>query len=241
MLNIFFHNVTNMCAGGDPDGPIHPVQFTCVGFVVQAMKTDGLVWGMIGPQHLFASGQGYIWVNYFWLIGALAPIPVYMMRHQFPTRLVRKIHLPLVFTAVAQFSTIPSSVSYSSWFLVGLITQYWLRASYRGLWTALNYILSQALTCGTLVALIVISLTLDLPDARPLQDSAFVNANSSYLYKSPEQMQYAHKLWFGNRVEGDTIQGTPGKLALRPMPSIGCFAPAPNGEWLRPPPGSAGY
>lgn len=117
----------------------------------------------------------------------MAPIPVYMLRHQFPTKMVRKVHLPLIFTAVAQFSSIPSSVSYSSWFLVGLITQYWLRSSYRGLWTALNYILSQALNCGTLVALIVISLALDLPNIVPLRDSAFVNANTAFLYKTPQK------------------------------------------------------
>lgn len=78
------------------------------------MGADGLIWGEIGPYYLFLSGQPYVRVNYFWLISAVASIPVYMLRHQFPTRMVRKIHLPLIFAVVAQSSTIPTWVSYSS-------------------------------------------------------------------------------------------------------------------------------
>lgn len=60
LLNIFFHNVTNMCRGADPHSAVDPIQFTCKGFRIQAMRADGLIWGMVGPHYLFLSGQPYV-------------------------------------------------------------------------------------------------------------------------------------------------------------------------------------
>jgi len=61
-----------------------------------------------------------------------------------------------------------TGINYSSWFLVGFIFQYFIRKRNFRWWSKFNYILSSALDSGTVLSLIFIFLTLQLPQGGTL-------------------------------------------------------------------------
>jgi hypothetical protein len=56
-------------------------------------------------------------------------------------------------------------LSFSSWALVGLLFNWWIRRKYHGWWTNYNYITSAALDSGLIISTIVIFFALTLPEA----------------------------------------------------------------------------
>lgn len=55
-------------------------------------------------------------------------------------------------------------LSFSSWAIVGLIFNYWIRRRFSGWWTQYNYLTSASLDCGLIVATIIIFFALTLPE-----------------------------------------------------------------------------
>lgn len=63
---------------------------------------------------------------WFFLVGALLPIPFYFLARRYPLSFWRFINIPVFFSGV---SSIPpaTGINYSSWFAVGAIFQYYVR------------------------------------------------------------------------------------------------------------------
>lgn len=89
-----FTNIPDMCTPKQKDG------FTCPN--TEVFGTASIIWGVIGPQRQFSSGQIYKFVSssklstrflmhvvcsvllYFFLIGAIAPIIPYVFTKKYP-------------------------------------------------------------------------------------------------------------------------------------------------------------
>jgi hypothetical protein len=56
-----------------------------------------------------------------------------------------------------------TGINYSSWFIVGFIFQSWIRRRHFRWWSKFNYILSAALDSGTILSILFIFVTLQLP------------------------------------------------------------------------------
>jgi OPT family small oligopeptide transporter len=77
--------------------------FTCAS--IKTFYNASVIWGAIGPKHIFSSGAVYQSLQYFWAAGFLAPFVVYGLARAFPKMsLIRKISMPLIF---ACFSYVP--------------------------------------------------------------------------------------------------------------------------------------
>jgi hypothetical protein len=89
--------------------------FTCAS--IKTFYNASVIWGAIGPKHIFSSGAVYTSLQYFWVAGFLAPFVVYGLARAFPkVSLIRKVSMPLIF---ACFSYVPpysamNIVSYSN-------------------------------------------------------------------------------------------------------------------------------
>jgi hypothetical protein len=99
---------------------------------------------------------------YFFLVGAVAPIPFYFLARRYPLSFWRYVNMPVFFAGVGAIP-VASGINYSSWILTGFIFQWFLRRFHIHWWMRYNYILSAALDAGVAVGLIVIFFTVQYP------------------------------------------------------------------------------
>jgi OPT family oligopeptide transporter len=70
--------------------------FTCA--YIKTFYNASVIWGAIGPKHLFSSGAVYTSLQYFWVAGFLAPFVIYGLARVFPrVSMLRKVSMPLIF------------------------------------------------------------------------------------------------------------------------------------------------
>ncbi|KIM38250.1 hypothetical protein M413DRAFT_30368 [Hebeloma cylindrosporum] len=158
--------------------------------------TSSVIFGAIGPHHIFSLGAPYSAVLWFIPIGLLAPVPFYFLAQHFPLSIWRYINIPVVFEILTIMPEV-SGITYSSGLLCGFIFNYIIRRFQFKWWTQYNYILAVALDAGTAISALVIFLTLTL---RGIELD-----------------------WWGNTVWSNTADynGTP----LKPLPESGFIGP----------------
>lgn len=113
-----FSNIPDLCS------PEQPHRFTCPGTSVFA--TSAMVWGGIGPSRLFSKGSLYYPLVYFFLIGAILPIPFYYLARRYPLSFWRYVNIPVM---MAGISVMPpaTGINFSSWFAFGAFFQFFMR------------------------------------------------------------------------------------------------------------------
>jgi OPT family small oligopeptide transporter len=74
--------------------------FTCS--YIKTFYNASVIWGAIGPKHLFSGDSTYKNLQWMWLAGFGAPFLVYALARMFPkVSFIRKISMPIVFGAMA--------------------------------------------------------------------------------------------------------------------------------------------
>ncbi|KAJ4899434.1 Oligopeptide transporter 5 [Raphanus sativus] len=110
-----------------------------------------IIWGIIGPGRMFTSKGVYPGLNWFFLIGFLAPVPAWFLARKFPEKKwIKQIHVPLIFSAASAMPN-AKAVNYWSWVIVGVVFNYYIFRRYKGWWARHNYILSAGLDAGTAI------------------------------------------------------------------------------------------
>ena len=99
---------------------------------------------------------------YFFLVGAVAPVPFYFLARRYPLSFWRYVNMPVFFAGVGAMP-VASGINYSSWILTGFIFQWFMRRFHIRWWMRYNYILSAALDAGVAVGLIVVFFTVQYP------------------------------------------------------------------------------
>ncbi|KAI0793278.1 OPT oligopeptide transporter [Abortiporus biennis] len=147
-------NIENVCT------PLAKNGFTCP--PVSTFATTSIIWGAIGPKRMFSPGALYNPLLYFYLIGALIPIPCYLLARKYPRSFWRYINIPLVFAGVTSMPP-ATGINYSSWIAVGFVFQWFIRRFHFQWWMRYNYILAAALDCGVVIGAFAVFLLLNLP------------------------------------------------------------------------------
>lgn len=150
-----FGNIPGLCEQHHPD------YFTCP--QARVFGTASLIWGGIGPQRLFSPGHLYNPLLYFFLIGAILPIPFYYCSRKWPQSWFKYVNLP-VFMNGTSLMPPATGINFSSWAMTGFVFQYWIRRRHFKWWSRYNYILSAALDSGVAVGAIVIFFCLQYPN-----------------------------------------------------------------------------
>ncbi|KAI0321348.1 OPT oligopeptide transporter [Amylostereum chailletii] len=148
------HNIEDVCAPDQKDF------FTCPDLSV--FDSSALLWGNIGPKRVFGPGSTYYPIMWFFLIGAFLPIPFYFLARRYPRSMWRYVHVPV---AVGTLVIVPpaTGIQFSSFFIVGLIFQWYIRRFHFRWWMRYNYLLSSGLDAGVIIGLFVIFLVIQLP------------------------------------------------------------------------------
>ncbi|KAG6556602.1 hypothetical protein Mapa_001543 [Marchantia paleacea] len=107
-----------------------------------------VIWGLIGPQRQFGNLGLYDKVNWFFLFGALAPVPIWLASRRWPAKKwILYINMPIFIAATAVMPP-ASPVNFTSWFVIGFIFNYLIFKYRKGWWQRYNYVMSAALDAG---------------------------------------------------------------------------------------------
>ncbi|KKK24648.1 oligopeptide transporter [Aspergillus rambellii] len=118
-----------------------------------------LIWGAIGPRRFFNNDIGYSALLYFFIIGPVLVIAVYLLRRRYPNSLWEKVHVPL-FLGGLNYLPPATGTNYSSWAITGLIFGYLIRKRLYAWWYKYNFVLSAALDSSVSIAGVVIFFTI---------------------------------------------------------------------------------
>ncbi|KAM0559901.1 hypothetical protein ACHAPJ_003851 [Fusarium lateritium] len=150
VLNWALGHIPNVCnAKTAPNG------FTCP--FSRTHFNSSMVWGALSPRRFFEQGALYRPLLWFFLLGALLPIAVYILRTKvFPqVNWLKKVHVPL-FLGGLNYIPPASGVNYGSWAICGLLFGVVIKRRKSDWWRRFNFVFSSALDCSVAIAGIVI-------------------------------------------------------------------------------------
>ncbi|QEU63101.1 hypothetical protein KDRO_F10430 [Kluyveromyces lactis] len=132
-------NITDIC---DTHQKSH---FTCPN--ARVFFNAAIIWGVIGPQRMFSSGQLYSKVLWFFLIGASLPLINWLVLKKWPKSPIKYLNWPVFFSGTG---LIPPATpyNYGSYCMVGITFGYFIKRKWFHWWTKYNYSLSAALDIG---------------------------------------------------------------------------------------------
>ncbi|XP_058003120.1 oligopeptide transporter 1 [Hevea brasiliensis] len=150
-------SIKNIC---DPEKLPTGSPWTCPGDDV--FYNASIIWGVVGPLRMFGRLGLYSKMNYFFLIGLLAPMAVWLVSRMFPEKKwIKLINIPVILSGTGAMPP-ARAVNYISWFTVGIFFNFVVYKRYRMWWARHNYILSAGLDAGVAFLAILCYFTLQL-------------------------------------------------------------------------------
>ncbi|KAH8654565.1 OPT family small oligopeptide transporter [Tricladium varicosporioides] len=125
--------------------------------------SSSIVWGVIGPERIFGQGAIYSAIQYYWLLGALLPILFYILMRAVPRSPARLLNAPVMLGAMAWLPP-ATPLSFSTWAIVGLTFNYYIRRRLPGWWHNYNYVTAAGLDTGLVISTIIIFFAITLPE-----------------------------------------------------------------------------
>ncbi|KAJ6617590.1 OPT oligopeptide transporter [Mycena sp. CBHHK59/15] len=132
--------------------------FTCS--FTQVFGTASVIWGLIGPGLFISKDQVYFALIFFFIIGAVCPILLWLITRRRPNTILN--YLRLIFSALGNIPP-ATAINFIPWAVFGFIFQFIIRRKHFAYWTKYNYVLSAALDAGTAVGLTVVFFCLQYP------------------------------------------------------------------------------
>ncbi|CAN6479729.1 unnamed protein product [Victoria cruziana] len=115
-----------------------------------------VIWGVVGPNRMFGSEGLYVNQNWWFLVGLLAPLPVWFLSRTFPDKKwIRLINVPVILGATGSMPP-AGAVNYWSWIVVGVTFNIVIYRRYKKWWADHTYVLSAALDIGLAFSGVVI-------------------------------------------------------------------------------------
>ncbi|KKY27075.1 putative sexual differentiation process protein isp4 [Phaeomoniella chlamydospora] len=147
VLNWMFINIPGICTAEAING------FNCP--IARVHFNGSILWGVVGPQRFFGPGALYRPLVWAFLVGAIAPICVWLMGRQQKKSVWQKINFPVLFGSL---SWIPpaTGINFSVWAIVCFCFNHILRRRASAWWGKYTMTLSAALDSGLAFALVVV-------------------------------------------------------------------------------------
>ncbi|EYU19486.1 hypothetical protein MIMGU_mgv1a019025mg [Erythranthe guttata] len=121
-----------------------------------------VIWGLIGPERIFGDLGYYSAINWSFLLGAVAPVLVWVAHKAFPNQQwIRLITVPVLLVSIINMPP-TTTVNYNSWIIIGFLSGYVAYRYYRNWWSRHNYVLSGALDAGLAFMGVLLYLCLDM-------------------------------------------------------------------------------
>ncbi|KAK7821036.1 oligopeptide transporter 1 [Quercus suber] len=132
--------------------------WTCPGDDV--FYNASIIWGVIGPLRMFKKYGIYKEMNWFFLLGFLAPIPGWFLSRKYPNiKWLRLINMPIIIGATSSMPP-TKAVNYWAWGAVGIFFNFYIYRKFKAWWARHAYVLSAALDAGVAFLGIMLFFTL---------------------------------------------------------------------------------
>jgi OPT family small oligopeptide transporter len=147
VLNWMFVYIPGICTPEAING------FNCP--IARVHFNGSILWGVVGPQRFFGSGALYRPLVWAFLVGAIAPIVVFILGKRHRKSFWRKVNLPVLFGSL---SWIPpaTGLNFSVWAMVCFMFNHVIRKRAYAWWSKYTMTLSAALDSGLAFALVVV-------------------------------------------------------------------------------------
>ncbi|RYP41781.1 hypothetical protein DL767_000797 [Monosporascus sp. MG133] len=147
VLNWMFNNVPGICTPAAING------FTCP--IARVHFNGSILWGVVGPAEFFGNNATYHPLVWCFLVGAIAPIPLWLYGRHRRNSIVRKINLPVLFGSL---SWIPpaTGLNFSVWAVVCYVFNYLVKNRASEWWAKYTMTLSAALDSGLAFGIVVV-------------------------------------------------------------------------------------
>ncbi|KAA1114252.1 hypothetical protein PGT21_001928 [Puccinia graminis f. sp. tritici] len=123
-------------------------RFTCPGY--RTYYTASVIWGAIGPERVYSAGRIYHALTYFFLIGAVVPIPLWYLAKKRGGSFWKYINVPVFLAGSLNWS--PYNMSYAFPMLyVALFVNGYLRRFYFPWWSKYHWVLATSLAASIAV------------------------------------------------------------------------------------------
>ncbi|KAF2139318.1 uncharacterized protein K452DRAFT_300380 [Aplosporella prunicola CBS 121167] len=147
VLNWMLNNIPGVCTPQAING------FTCP--IARVHFNGSILWGVVGPSRFFGPGALYRPLVWAFLVGALAPIGVWLAGRKQKRSIWRKVNLPVLFGSL---SWIPpaTGLNFSVWAVVCWVFNDLIRRRHGAWWRKYTMTLSAALDSGVAVGVVVV-------------------------------------------------------------------------------------
>ncbi|KAI6359662.1 hypothetical protein MCOR25_006990 [Pyricularia grisea] len=154
VLNWMFRNIPGICTPEAING------FTCP--IARVHFNGSILWGVVGPSEFFGRGATYRPLVWCFLVGAIAPIPLWYIGRGKKDSIIRKINLPVLFGSL---SWIPpaTGLNFSVWALVCYLFNSLLKNRATAWWAKYSMTLSAALDSALASGIVVVFFTFIYP------------------------------------------------------------------------------
>ncbi|ONK60611.1 uncharacterized protein A4U43_C08F20450 [Asparagus officinalis] len=137
------HKIENIC---DPSKLPEGSPWTCPGDAV--FYSASIIWGVVSPRRMFGNLGLYEKVNFFFLVGLLAPLPVWVLSRIYPEKKwIKLINMPVILGATGNMPP-ARAVNFIMWGAVGIFFNLFVYRRFKGWWARHNYVLSAGLDAG---------------------------------------------------------------------------------------------
>lgn len=121
----------------------------------QQYNSQSIAWGGLSHE-LFAHGKRYQWVVWGYVLGLFVPIPFWVIHRFYPKLRADYLYTPVIAYYIGWLCVgINSSVS--TYFVIALVSQWYLRTRYPKWFAKYNYIVGAALDGGMQVMVFILS------------------------------------------------------------------------------------
>ncbi|OAA56939.1 oligopeptide transporter 4 [Niveomyces insectorum RCEF 264] len=160
VLNWMFRHVPGLCTPSAVNG------FTCP--IARVHFNGSILWGVVGPGEFFGRGAVYRPLVWSFLVGALAPIPLWLYSRRRPHKtgssgssssrrknFVRKINLPVLLGSIGWIPP-ATGLNFSVWALVCYVFNYRIKHAAPAWWAKYTMTLSAALDAALASGIVVV-------------------------------------------------------------------------------------
>ncbi|KAK4386888.1 Oligopeptide transporter 1 [Sesamum angolense] len=136
--------------------------WTCPGDDV--FYNASIIWGVIGPLRMFTGRGVYGSMNWWFLVGAILPIPVYLLARKYPEKKwIQLINVPLILGSTMSMPP-ARAVNFIMWGAVGIFFNIYIYRVQKKWWARHAYILAAALNAGIAFMGVLLYFTLQMYD-----------------------------------------------------------------------------
>ncbi|AET41033.1 oligopeptide transporter OPT1 Ecym_7185 [Eremothecium cymbalariae DBVPG len=135
-----------------------------------------IIWGVIGPQRMFSSGQLYSKLNYFFIAGAILPVINWLILNKWPKRFEKYGRIPKICAKYLSWPVffsgtgmIPPATAYNygAYCILGIFFGYFVKRYWFHWWTKYNYSLSAALDIGLAWSALIVFFSTSIHTVNP--------------------------------------------------------------------------